>query len=212
MVVLITGGSGSGKSEYAENKLLELRNAWLEKHPDFNNHKVGEGLDYENKWKDSHTEEMEHPASFYIATMLPFDEESKLRVKRHHAMRRKKQFQTLECYTDLKKLFPGKSHKECPCFILLECVSNLVANERYQETGCGEEGQALVDYVVEEVVHCMKRSLHMVIVTNEVSSDGVRYDSETIHYQEVLGAVNQRLAQLSQEVWEIVCGIPIQIK
>lgn len=37
----------------------------------------------------------------YIATMYPFDEESKKRVKRHQAMRQGKGFDTLECYTGL---------------------------------------------------------------------------------------------------------------
>jgi len=179
MMVLVTGGSGSGKSEYAENRLLELRESCMES----------------------------HLASLYIATMFPFDEESKLRVRRHQSMRAKKKFETIECYTNLKKLSLEK-----PSFILLECISNLIANERYQENGCNLQGQALMDYVVEEVQYCMGHARHMVVVTNEVNSDGISYDDETTHYQKVLGVVNQRLAQLADEVWEVVCGIPIQIK
>lgn len=189
MVVLVTGGSGSGKSEYAENKLLELRSDWINTHVD-----------------------KKTPESFYVATMFPFDEESKQRVKKHQAMRAEKQFKTVECYTNLKKLPIEMNEGESPGFILLECISNLIANERYQDNGCGMEGQALIAYVVEEVQYCMNRACHMVIVTNEVGSDGVTYDSETLCYQYVLGAVNQTLAQLSEEVWEIVCGIPIRIK
>ena len=65
--------------------------------------------------------------------MYPFDEESHARIRRHRKMRAKKNFQTLECYTGLKDLkIPAGS-----C-VLLECMSNLVANEMYQEQGAKE--------------------------------------------------------------------------
>lgn len=37
----------------------------------------------------------------YIATMLPYGEESKARILRHQSMRAQKGFSTLECYTHL---------------------------------------------------------------------------------------------------------------
>ena len=190
MIVLVTGGSGSGKSEYAENRLLDLRETWMRNVEEY--HK-----NYDKKM----------PESYYIATMFPYDEESRQRVKRHRAMRAEKQFETIECYNNLKKISFEKSG-----FILLECISNLIANERYQENGCGLERQKLAEYVVEEVGYCVENAIHIVIVTNEVQSDGIRYDDETMHYQEVLGIVNRRLAQLSDETWEIVCGIPVRVK
>ena len=73
MITLITGGSGSGKSAYAEERI------------------TGFG-------------ERER---IYIATMYPFDEESRQRVKRHRAMREKKNFQTIECYTCLLYTSPS---------------------------------------------------------------------------------------------------------
>ena len=89
MLHLITGGSGSGKSRYAEGEILKL----------------GPGR------------------RIYIATMYPSDEESRQRIARHRAMRAEKNFETIECYTAM-------AHKEFPkgANILLECMSNLVAN------------------------------------------------------------------------------------
>ena len=78
MVTLITGGSGSGKSAYAESVI------------------TGFG---------------EHER-IYIATMYPFDEESHERIRRHRKMRGEKNFQTLECYTGLKKS-PGSARLLC---------------------------------------------------------------------------------------------------
>ena len=90
MFVTVTGGSGSGKSAFAEEQILKF--------PEKNR--------------------------LYIATMVCFDEESRQRVKRHRKMRKEKHFDTLECPTDLQKLAlePGST-------ALLECMSNLTANE-----------------------------------------------------------------------------------
>ena len=170
MITLITGGSGSGKSAYAESVI------------------TGFG-DFER---------------IYIATMYPFDEESHARIRRHRKMRAKKNFQTLECYTGLKKLkVPAGS-----C-VLLECMSNLVANEMYREDGAGKE---TVPAVWSGVRHLAKTASNLVIVTNEIFSDGIDYDPETIRYQNYLGEINRKIASLADQVTEVVYGIPVRVK
>ena len=105
MFHVVTGGSGSGKSAYAEQCILDFQG--------------------ENR--------------IYIATMYPFDEESHRRIARHRAMRAEKKFTTMERYTDLEHLtIPSGAD------VLLECMSNLVANEIYQEGGAGENTVAAV--------------------------------------------------------------------
>ena len=61
-------------------------------------------------------------------------------------MRRQKQFSTLECYTGLKTAdIPEDS------VVLLECMSNLTANEMYQEGGAGV--RLLIVRMEEEDMH-----------------------------------------------------------
>jgi adenosylcobinamide kinase/adenosylcobinamide-phosphate guanylyltransferase len=71
----------------------------------------------------------------YIATMQPFDDECRARIQKHRMMRQEKGFETIECYTDLAVL-EGKLPKGGA--VLLECLSNLAANERYSPEGAGE--------------------------------------------------------------------------
>ena len=170
MITLITGGSGSGKSAYAESVI------------------TGFG-DFER---------------IYIATMYPFDEESFRRIERHRNMRKEKKFTTVECYTDLKKL-----QLPSGCNILLECMSNLVANEMYREDGAGKE---TVSAVWSGVRHLAKTASNLVIVTNEIFSDGIDYDPETIRYQNYLGEINRKIASLADQVTEVVYGIPVRVK
>lgn len=96
MLVVVTGGSGSGKSAFAEETVLSFGEA----------------------------------RRIYIATMQAFDEESHRRIRRHRRMRSGKGFETVERYTALDELVLPKGS-----VVLLECMSNLVANEMFREDG-----------------------------------------------------------------------------
>ncbi|MTK08990.1 MAG: bifunctional adenosylcobinamide kinase/adenosylcobinamide-phosphate guanylyltransferase [Hungatella sp.] len=178
MTALIIGGSGSGKSEYAENLAVSL------------------GGD----------------RKVYIATMKPWDEECRNRILRHRKMRKKKQFETVECYRSLKNLV----FEPRPSVVLLECMSNLVSNELF---GLWEEGdlpvldkKTAVAEITEGILNLERHTDHLVIVTNEVFSDGDHYSPETNEYRKVLGNVNQLAANRAHMVVEVVAGIPIKIK
>ena len=48
--------------------------------------------------------------------------------------------------------------------------------------------------------------------TNEISSDGIEYDGETKMYISLLGRINSALSKRADKVYEVVYGIPIEIK
>lgn len=165
MLVLVTGGSGSGKSEFAENYAMTLG---------------------ENRT--------------YIAAMKPQGDEAKKRIERHKAMRKGKGFTTVERYTDIKNLSVSGT-------ALLECMSNLLANEMFSGSG-----ETAVSEILEGVDALLKSCENLVIVTNEVSSDGIYYGGETEKYKKNLGTLNCHLAKKADEVYEVVCGIANKIK
>lgn len=170
MIVLVTGGSGSGKSAFAEDKVLSFGEA----------------------------------RRIYIATMYPFDMESKKRVHRHRNMRAGKGFETVECYTNLKDLLLPKDS-----VVLLECMSNLVANEMFQKHGAKER---TVEEILEGIREIAGYVRHLVIVTNEIFSEAEFYDGETETYRKYLGEINRSLGEMADEVYEVVYGIPLCVK
>lgn len=174
MFVMVSGGSGSGKSAFAEQTVYELY----------------------QKNTNAHF--------IYIATMRPFGEEAAARIARHRKMRAEKHFDTVECYTSLKE-----APIEAGSVVLLDCMSNLVANEMYEEEGAKEK---VVQEVEEGVKYLKERCRDLVIVTNEVFTDGCIYDESTVDYIEKLGKVNEIMARYADRVVEVVCGIPIDIK
>lgn len=208
MVYVVTGVSGSGKSEYAENLAVRLSGG---------------------------------TALYYAATMQPFGEEGRARVMRHRKLREGKKFTTIECYRDIVQL-PKRiaqtdaGRKGTPqsdvgqATILIECMSNLLANEMFgtDENGGGsgaEDGekmtvsvnqQAASCDVVEKILSemsCLSRQCkHIVIVTNEVFADAAFYEKETEDYRGCLGRLNRGLAELADEAVEVVYTIPMRIK
>lgn len=170
MMILVTGGSGSGKSAFAEDCVLAL----------------GE------------------KKRIYIATMFPFDEESKKRVARHRNMRKGKGFETVECYTGLKNVRIDKNST-----VLLECMSNLVANEMYDPSGAGENAE---ESILAGIHKLQKASDDLVVVTNEVFSDSMTDNPEMEKYLKLLGNINLRMGERADLVTEVVYGIPVERK
>lgn len=141
---------------------------------------------------------------YYIATMQPFDEECRARIRKHRAMRAEKGFATLECYTRLERLrLPRRGA------VLLECMSNLAANELYGPDGAGARAQ---EAILNGVDRLLAQCETLVVVSNEVFSGGSRYEGNTEPYLRLLASVNRALAARADRVCEAVCGIPYYYK
>ena len=141
---------------------------------------------------------------FYIATMEPFDDECRARIARHRVFRAQKSFETVECYTGLEQLrLPNRGA------VLLECMSNLVANELYSPSGAGTDAEAAVLRGIDAL---LPQCRELVVVSNEVFSGGRDYEGDTIRYLQILAAVNRAMAARADKVAEIVCGQAVYYK
>lgn len=172
MIVFVIGGSGSGKSAYAEKRLFA----------------------------------MEAEKKHYIATMRVFDEEGKKRVEKHRTMRREKGFLTIEKPIDL-----GGIALDAGDAWMLECVSNLLANEMFTEDGIRDEKE-MVDKILKDIGSLIEQTADGVIVSNNIFEDGENYDDAMASYIKALGGINQALAAMADEVIEVVVGIPVTLK
>ena len=140
----------------------------------------------------------------YIATMKPFDDESRLRIARHRALRAQKSFETVECYTNLEQLRLSGGGA-----VLLECVGNLAANELYGPRGAGTDTEAAILRGIDVL---LLQCRELVVVSNEIFSGGWDYEGDTRPYLRVLASVNRTLAARADRVAEIVCGQAVYYK
>lgn len=201
MFHVVTGGSGSGKSEYAEGLILESKAV----------------------------------RRIYIATMEVYGEEGRKRVARHRRLRAGKGFETMECPRELEKIRLEAGDKkaeeirsdqlregeETGLGVLLECMSNLAANEMFDTSGCQTDGSespelsssaAAFRRIRDGICRLKDQCDLLVVVTNEVFSDGIDYGAETNEYIRLLGQINCWMAQQADAVTEVVYGIPVSVK
>lgn len=142
---------------------------------------------------------------YYIATMKPYGKEARERIRRHQELRTGKGFTTVECYND-----PGKLKLEKGSNILLECMSNLAANEMF-DNGCQDKG-TVCNEICNSIEKLINNAANIVIVTNDISEDGVLYDRGTMEYISLLGMLNGYLARISDKVIEVIYSCPLVIK
>ena len=105
---------------------------------------------------------LKHPLPrYYVATMQVWDEECAKRVEKHRAMRKEKQFETIESPISLDKIrIPNRG------IVLLEDLGNLIANELYDPKGAGVNTAEAVLYGVEILY---KQCEHLIVVGNEAA-------------------------------------------
>lgn len=173
-MILVIGGSASGKSAWAENYMAAL------------------------------SEE-----KYYIATMSACDSESKRRIDQHRKQREGKGFITVEQPVDIQKAAGKMKYGIKPA--LLECISNLAANEMFAGVVPAKE-EIVAEKIVMGIAALMEEVLQLVIVSNNVFEDGRIYDDTSMAYIRAMGQINARLAAMADEAVEVVAGIPVRIK
>lgn len=220
MLHLVTGGSGSGKSAYAENCCLKYGGPCLylatmkiwdeedrkrvEKHRAM---RAGKGFDTCECPVD--LEKLDIPEHFRSGTVL------------------------LECMSNLlvnelwREDIPDASAGSMDETALEKHPETGFATDRQAvngkkkdgQTGDGEHiaGNAARDHdtevrILRGIRHLADSCRHLVIVTDEIFSDGIRYDEETMRYLRVLAALNRDIAEQADAVTEVVFGIPVPVK
>ena len=87
-------------------------------------------------------------------------------------------------------------------------VRVLSARENISDDASG----VLMEAVLEGIASLEAQAAELVIVTNEIFSDGIEYDEETRRYQSYLGEINRETARRACQVTEVVYGIPLIYK
>jgi len=200
MLELILGGSGSGKSEIAENRAIGLYSGFHRQNSGMGSGKNG---------------------LIYLATMVNSGEEADARIRRHRERRKGKGFITLErpsgigalpdLTTERGDFPPGKE-----CTVLLEALSDLLANEMFSspDTDDTAEGCFLFDPEasvrvlndIEKIAGCFG---NLVIVSDDIFRDGIDYKDEASMYLKGLASLHRGIAALADRVTEVAAGCEI---
>lgn len=137
---------------------------------------------------------------YYLATMIPHDEEDRLRIARHVQSRAGLGFQTVECGLGLEKTLekadPAGSY-------LLDSVTALLSNEMFRPDGSVD--LSAPERVAGELT-TLCRLKHIVFVSDYIYSDALIYGDLTEEYRRGLAYIDRCLAAACDTVAEVSFG------
>ncbi|MCQ2452222.1 MAG: bifunctional adenosylcobinamide kinase/adenosylcobinamide-phosphate guanylyltransferase [Oscillospiraceae bacterium] len=137
---------------------------------------------------------------YYVATMIPGDEEDRARIRKHIADREGWGFETLEQGRNLPACLERANPNGT---FLLDSVTALIGNEMFTRDGgfhpdCGEK-------VAEDLATFVRGVKNAVLVSDFIFGDAERYDEWTEAYRRALAQAD-RVAALCDTVVEVCLG------
>ncbi|MGG6313890.1 bifunctional adenosylcobinamide kinase/adenosylcobinamide-phosphate guanylyltransferase [Paenibacillus macerans] len=191
MIVTVTGGARSGKSSFAER--------WIMKHAQ---------------------------AAVYVATGQSFDEEMKARIALHRQQREHNGYAwtTLEEPLRLAELLSGLGERTgepvssaslaaAGPVVLIDCLTLWLSNVLL----AAEDQPVPADTAALREIERLAAAAAafpgtLVMVTNEVGSGIVPEYPLGRQYRDLAGLLNRMMAALSDQVFLVTAGIPIELK
>lgn len=146
----------------------------------------------------------------YLATAQYSDEEMQQRIEKHQQSRVLKGFTTIEKSVNIAEATFYKDDT-----VVLDCLGMLTSNELFADYTHDITiafRKRITGKLVQDILNVYARVQHLIIISNEVFSDGVLYDWATMQYMEALGAMHVRLVHAADHAIECVCGVHINHK
>ncbi|MBU2621797.1 MAG: bifunctional adenosylcobinamide kinase/adenosylcobinamide-phosphate guanylyltransferase [Proteobacteria bacterium] len=171
MIVLVTGGARSGKSNFALKLAEKLEGKIL-----------------------------------FLATAEALDEEMGQRIQRHRKQRSNR-WNTIE-----EPIYLGKALRPILGLyntIVVDCLTLWLSNL----LGKYPDHEEKITKVTDDFLSCMVEFKGtIIVVSNEVGMGIVPSNSVSRIFRDMAGQFNQKVAQIADEVYLIVSGLPLQLK
>ena len=150
----------------------------------------------------------------YVATGVVVDAEMEERIRRHQ-QRRPQNWQTLEAPLNPVGALQGESQTMKPsAVLLLDSLDVWVSNLMLQHEATPRvELEARVVGAARRLADYIRETDHeAVIVSSEVGHSLIATTAMGRQFQDLLGTVNQAMAQAADQVTMVVAGLPVPIK
>ncbi|MDQ7729770.1 bifunctional adenosylcobinamide kinase/adenosylcobinamide-phosphate guanylyltransferase [Halomonas sp. SpR8] len=172
MIVFVSGGARSGKSEIAEQRVVDAAGSL---------------------------------PCYYLATADVYDDEMAARVARHRQSRGA-QWLTLEAPLAIDQAIANVPEGGA---VLLDCLTLWASQVLYASELSEDEGLALL---ANTLADARARSVHLVVVSNDINETLPPVDAETWRYLAFLQRAHRWLAAEADSVLEVVAGCAIEWK
>jgi len=140
---------------------------------------------------------------YYVATMIPKDDEDRVRIARHLDARDGWGFQTLEQGENILKCLERSDVNKGGVF-LLDSVTAVLSNEMFGMDGTFNADAG--EKVAADLVEFAGKTGNTVFVSDYIYSDARIFDEYTECYRRALANCDRKLAKICDEVLEVSFG------
>jgi len=142
----------------------------------------------------------------FLATAQPTDEEMRRKIERHR-QERPPSWVTVEVPVELDGAI--REHAPTSELLLVDCLTFYTANIMSHERENSDLMRERVDRLCEALTAA---SVPIVLVSNEVGSGVVPAFHTGVVFRDLLGEINQRVAQIADNVVIMFAGLPLTLK
>lgn len=142
----------------------------------------------------------------FIATALPVDQEMKERISRHREDRGDR-FHTIEEPVELSKALSRLPNGTD--VVVVDCLTVWLGNLYLHFQEAEEKVRREIDAFLDHLDH---PACDLILVTNEVGWGIVPVNPLARSYRDMAGYLNRRVAEKSEKVYMLCCGIPLTLK
>ena len=140
---------------------------------------------------------------YYLATMIPCDEEDRDRIRHHIADRDGLGFETVEQGRDIATCLTKADPKGS---FLLDSVTALLLNELYPDPSTWKLDPTAPDRCQRGLETLCRSVSNIVLVSDYIYSDAARYDAETECFRRGLAQLDKAMAAIADTVIEVSAG------
>jgi adenosylcobinamide kinase/adenosylcobinamide-phosphate guanylyltransferase len=141
----------------------------------------------------------------FIATCIPHDEEMQQRIARHRE-ERSQSWKTIEAPVLLPEAITDSSRRADA--IIVDCLTLWVSN-LLMESDDSKKIETQIPHLTESI---KKSPCPVVLVSNEIGQGIVPENKLARQFRDLVGSVNQAVADCVDEVIWTVAGIPVKVK
>lgn len=126
---------------------------------------------------------------FYVATMIPKDEEDKERIRNHIFQRSGLGFKTVECFYDFKNIF---SKEKDDSLYFIDSITAMLANIMFKNNEVDFEAEKKLRNSLNDFI---RQKENIVFVSDIIFNDAEHYSKETEVFRKALAKCSSFLAE-----------------
>lgn len=142
-------------------------------------------------------------ALYYVATMIPSDDEDMARIRRHRKDREGEGFITLERGRDILGVLTREVDRGG--VFVLDSVTALLFNEMFPPDGTLDLSAG--ERLAEELTDFAAETGNTLFISDYIFSEAKLFDDYTENYRRALAAIDRKLASVCGRVIEVSFGI-----